>query len=75
MEEYRKNAPHNLSGGQKQRIAIAGILAMSPETIVLDESTSMLDPVSRKEIMSLIKKLNKEERKDNNSHNTSYGRS
>jgi energy-coupling factor transporter ATPase len=63
MEEYRLNAPHNLSGGQKQRIAIAGILAMSPDLIVLDESTSMLDPISRKEIMSLISKLNKEENK------------
>lgn len=61
MYEYRKNAPHLLSGGQKQRIAIAGILAMKPQCIILDEATSMLDPIGRKEIMNVLKKLNKEE--------------
>lgn len=59
--EYSKHAPHLLSGGQKQRVAIAGILAMKPECIILDEATSMLDPVGRKEILQLLKKLNKED--------------
>ncbi len=62
MLEYSKHAPHLLSGGQKQRIAVAGILAMKPECIIFDESTSMLDPIGRKEIMNVIKKLNKEEK-------------
>ena len=61
MFEYRKHSPHLLSGGQKQRIAIAGILAMKPRCIVLDEPTAMLDPYGRKEVMDTIKKLNKEE--------------
>lgn len=61
MFEYRKNSPHLLSGGQKQRIAIAGILAMKPECIVLDEPTAMLDPSGRKEVIDTITKLNKEE--------------
>jgi energy-coupling factor transport system ATP-binding protein len=61
MSEYRKAAPHNLSGGQKQRIAIAGILAMKPKCIILDEATSMLDPIGRKEVLEVLKKLNKEE--------------
>jgi energy-coupling factor transport system ATP-binding protein len=60
IEEYAKHAPHLLSGGQKQRVAIAGILAMQPRCIVLDEATAMLDPVGRKEVMSVLKKLNKE---------------
>lgn len=63
MQSYRKNAPHLLSGGQKQRVAIAGILAMSPEYIILDEPTAMLDPVGRDEVMSTIKYLNKEQGK------------
>ncbi|HSH36368.1 energy-coupling factor transporter ATPase [Schnuerera sp.] len=63
MTEYKKHAPHLLSGGQKQRVAIAGILAMKPECIILDEPTAMLDPTGRKEIIKTIKKLNKEEEK------------
>lgn len=63
MTEYKKHAPHLLSGGQKQRVAIAGILAMRPECIILDEPTAMLDPNGRKEIINTIKKLNKEEHK------------
>ncbi len=61
MWEYRHRAPHNLSGGQKQRIAIAGILAMHPKCIVLDEPTAMLDPQGRKEVIKTIKRLNREE--------------
>lgn len=61
MFEFRKNSPHLLSGGQKQRIAIAGILAMKPKCIVLDEPTAMLDPSGRKEVIDTITKLNKEE--------------
>ncbi|MBR3928508.1 MAG: energy-coupling factor transporter ATPase [Clostridia bacterium] len=60
MEEYRKAAPHMLSGGQKQRIAIAGVIAMLPEVIVFDESTSMLDPSGRQDIFDLAMRLNKE---------------
>lgn len=63
MTEYKKHAPHLLSGGQKQRVAIAGILAMKPDCIILDEPTSMLDPIGRIEVMNTIKKLNKEEGK------------
>ncbi len=59
MYKYRKHAPHLLSGGQKQRVAIAGTLAMKPECIVFDESTAMLDPLGRKEIIKTIKDLNK----------------
>lgn len=61
MEEYRKATPFKLSGGQKQRIAIAGVLAIKPKVIVLDESTAMLDPKGRKEIFDVIKALNKNE--------------
>ena len=60
MTEYAKHEPHRLSGGQKQRIAIAGVLAMLPECIIFDESTAMLDPLGRKEVMSTIEKLNRE---------------
>ena len=60
MYEYKNNAPHLLSGGQKQRVAIAGILAMSPQCIVLDEPTAMLDPLGRKEVISTLTKLNRE---------------
>jgi energy-coupling factor transport system ATP-binding protein len=58
MYSYRKHAPHLLSGGQKQRVAIAGTLAMKPECIIFDESTAMLDPSGRKEIIRTIKDLN-----------------
>ena len=61
ISEYKKHAPHLLSGGQKQKVAIAGILAMKPQCIVLDEATAMLDPVGRKDVMKILKKLNKEE--------------
>ncbi len=60
MTEYARHAPHQLSGGQKQRIAIAGIIAMLPRCILFDESTAMLDPQGRKEVMNTIKMLNRE---------------
>ncbi len=60
MYEFREHAPHLLSGGQKQRVAIAGIIAMQPKCIVLDEPTAMLDPRGRKEVMDTIKELNRE---------------
>ncbi len=60
MYEHRKKAPHLLSGGQKQRIAIAGAIAMKPECIVFDEPTAMLDPSGRRDVMNIIKDLNKE---------------
>jgi len=60
MTEYSQHAPHRLSGGQKQRIAIAGIIAMMPKCIILDEATAMLDPVGRKEVMNTIEMLNRE---------------
>lgn len=61
MYEYRRHAPHQLSGGQKQRVAIAGVIAMKPQCIVLDEPTAMLDPSGRKEVIETISRLNKEE--------------
>ena len=61
MYEYRKYSPNKLSGGQKQRVSIAGVLAMHPKCIVLDESTAMLDPVGRREVLDAVKTLNKEE--------------
>ncbi len=60
MYEYRDSAPHKLSGGQKQRVAIAGVLAMQPEVLVLDEPTAMLDPRGRKEVLDTVHALNKE---------------
>ena len=61
MTEYSRHAPHKLSGGQKQRIAIAGIIAMKPKIIIFDESTAMLDPLGRKEVVRIMEKLNREE--------------
>ena len=61
MTQYVKHAPHLLSGGQKQRIAIAGVLAMKPECIVLDEATAMLDPIGRREVLAAVEKLNREQ--------------
>lgn len=63
MTEYKDDQPHKLSGGQKQRVAIAGILAMNPDYIILDEPTAMLDPVGRQEVMNTILRLNREEGK------------
>jgi energy-coupling factor transporter ATPase len=60
MESFRNSSPERLSGGQKQRIAIAGVLALKPQILVLDESTSMLDPEGRREVLKVVKKLNKE---------------
>ena len=60
MSEYKKHSPHQLSGGQKQRVAIAGIIAMLPECIIFDESTAMLDPGGRKDVMDTIEYLNRE---------------
>ena len=61
MEKHKKGMPFKLSGGQKQRVAIAGVLAIKPRVLVLDESTSMLDPKGRTEVLNVIKRLNKEE--------------
>ena len=60
MSEFTRHAPHLLSGGQKQRVAIAGVIAMAPECIVLDEATAMLDPAGRREVLSAIRTLNQE---------------
>ena len=60
MEKFTRHAPHLLSGGQKQRVAIAGVIAMEPECIVLDEATAMLDPVGRREVLSTVHRLNRE---------------
>ncbi len=61
MYEYRATSPNKLSGGQKQRVAVAGIMAMKPKCIILDEPTAMLDPVGRKEVLDTVKRLNREE--------------
>lgn len=61
MYEYREHAPHRLSGGQKQRVAIAGVLAMRPQVLVLDEPTAMLDPRGREEVMDTVSRLNREQ--------------
>lgn len=62
MYEYREHAPHLLSGGQKQRVAIAGVIAMQPKCIILDEPTAMLDPKGRREVIDTVLKLNKEKK-------------
>ena len=61
MQEYTHHAPHKLSGGQKQRVAIAGIIAMKPKVIIFDESTAMLDPLGRREVVGIMERLNREE--------------
>ncbi|MCD7826246.1 MAG: energy-coupling factor transporter ATPase [Clostridiaceae bacterium] len=61
MLPYRKHSPNRLSGGQKQRVAIAGVLAMHPQCIILDEATAMLDPAGRKKVLEIVMRLNKEE--------------
>ena len=61
MYEHRKESPNNLSGGQKQRVAIAGVLAMKPKCIIFDESTAMLDPVGRREVLKAVHEINKKE--------------
>ena len=61
MTEYMHHAPHKLSGGQKQRIAIAGIIAMKPEIIIFDESTAMLDPLGRRQVVDIMERLNRDE--------------
>ena len=61
MQDYAASAPHMLSGGQKQRIAIAGMLAMKPRVLVLDEATAMLDPIGRRDILEIVHRLNREE--------------
>ena len=60
MQQYRTRGPHQLSGGQKQRICIAGVLAMQPDVLVLDEATAMLDPIGRKEVLEVARRLNRE---------------
>lgn len=62
MKEYARHEPHRMSGGQKQRVAIAGIIAMKPECIIFDESTAMLDPIGRKDVIASMEKLNKEDK-------------
>ncbi len=62
MTEYARHAPHKLSGGQKQRVAIAGIIAMKPEVIIFDESTAMLDPIGRRDVIDIMEELNREEK-------------
>jgi energy-coupling factor transport system ATP-binding protein len=61
MSKYARHAPHRLSGGQKQRVAIAGVIAMRPRCIVMDEPTAMLDPVGREEVLKTIRRLNREQ--------------
>jgi len=61
LDGFSEKEPHLLSGGQKQRVAIAGVIAMRPDVIILDEATAMLDPIGRKEVMSVVRRLNKEE--------------
>ena len=61
MSEYARHAPHKLSGGQKQRVAIAGVIAMKPEVIIFDESTAMLDPLGRRDVVEIMERLNRED--------------
>ena len=75
MYEYRKHSPNKLSGGQKQRVAIAGVMAMHPQCIILDEPTAMLDPNGRKEVIRAVHDLNDEEEHYGYSDHPLYGRS
>ena len=61
MSEFARSSPHKLSGGQKQRIAIAGVLAMQPEIMIMDEPTAMLDPMGRREVINTVMRLNREQ--------------
>lgn len=61
MQDYMRHAPHKLSGGQRQRVAIAGIIAMKPKCIIFDESTAMLDPIGRRDVVNIMERLNKDE--------------
>ena len=74
MYQYREHAPHLLSGGQKQRIAIAGVIAMEPRCIVLDEPTAMLDPIGRADVLRTIKTLNRERGGHRGPHHPPHGR-
>ena len=61
MQDYARHAPHKLSGGQKQRVAIAGVIAMKPKVLIFDESTAMLDPIGRRDVLEIMERLNRED--------------
>lgn len=73
MYEFRNNAPHLLSGGQKQRVAIAGVLAMQPEILVMDEPTAMLDPSGRQEVLRTIGRSSRRDGRHSRSHHAPHG--
>ena len=73
MTAYRHHSPNKLSGGQKQRVAIAGVMAMRPQCIVLDEPTAMLDPNGRKEVLEAVHQLNRQEKCYGRSDHTLHG--
>lgn len=73
MSDFTRHAPHLLSGGQKQRVAIAGVLAMEPECIVLDEATAMLDPRGRRDVLDTVRRLNRDQGNDRSNDHPSYG--
>ena len=68
MDSFLNQEPHNLSGGQKQRVAIAGVIALRPAVIILDEATSMLDPKGREEVLDTVRELKKESSDDGYLH-------